>query len=50
MTVDSGGVGYYVGFYTSLAFGPDGGPAISYDDFSNQNLKFARKGLFSATC
>ena len=42
-TVDSGGS---VGEYTSLAFGPDGQPAISYRDVSNLDLKFARKGIF----
>jgi hypothetical protein len=38
-TVDSAGS---VGSYTSLAFGPDGQPAISYFDSTNNDLKFAR--------
>ena len=38
-TVDSAGD---VGMSTSLAFGPDGQPAISYYDNSNLHLKFAR--------
>ncbi len=42
-TVDSAGtVGEY---YTSLAFGPGGQPAISYYDTTNGDLKFARKGF-----
>jgi len=38
-TVDSVGD---VAYYTSLAFGPDGQPAISYTDNGNWDLKFAR--------
>lgn len=38
-TVDSVG---FVGAFTSLAFGPDGQPAISYYDSGNADLKFAR--------
>ena len=38
-TVDGAGS---VGRHTSLTFGPDGQPAISYRDFSNDDLKFAR--------
>jgi hypothetical protein len=38
-TVDSTGS---VGEYTSIAFGPDGQPAISYYDDPSGNLKFAR--------
>ncbi len=38
-SVDSAG---YVGTYTSLAFGPDGQPAISYSGGTNVDLKFAR--------
>src|SRR5690606_35022910 len=30
------------GYYTSLAFCPDGRPAISYQDISNADLRFAR--------
>ena len=33
---------FIVGSDTSLAFGPDGQPAISYYDDSNSDLKFAR--------
>ena len=43
-TVDSAGI---VGYATSLAFGPDGQPAISYYDGSNLDLKFARMGIFT---
>lgn len=43
-TVDSAG---NVGLYASLAFGPDGQPAIAYCDGSNCDLKFARMGLFT---
>ena len=39
MVVDSAGD---VGDFTSLAFGPDGQPAISYHDDTNGDLKFAR--------
>jgi len=42
--VDSAGS---VGRHTSLAFGPDGQPAISYFDDSNGDLKFARMGIFT---
>jgi hypothetical protein len=42
--VDSAGS---VGGHTSLAFGPDGQPAISYYDASNGDLKFARMGIFT---
>ena len=38
-TVDSAGS---VGEFTSLAFGPDGQPAISYYDNANGDLEFAR--------
>ena len=38
-TVDSAGA---TGEYTSLAFGPDGQPAISYYDKINGDLRFAR--------
>ena len=38
-TVDSAGS---VGEFTSLAFGPDGQPAISYYDNATGDLKFAR--------
>lgn len=37
------------GVSTSLAFGPDGQPAISYYDDANDDLKFARMGLYSPT-
>ena len=43
-TVDSEGS---VGGYASLAFGPDGQPAIAYYDETNCDLKFARMGLFT---
>ena len=43
-TVDSLGS---VGSFTSLAFGPDGLPAISYYDNTNFDLKFARMGVFT---
>ena len=33
--------------FTSLAFGPDGQPAISYRDATNGDLKFARMGVFT---
>ena len=33
--------------FTSLAFGPDGLPAISYRDATNFDLKFARMGVFT---
>ena len=32
---------------TSLAYGPDGQPAISYWDNTNGDLKFARMGVFT---
>lgn len=36
-----------VGSITSLAFGPDGQPAISYFYNTSSDLKIARKGIFS---
>jgi hypothetical protein len=36
-----------VGSYCSLAYGPDGQPAIAYgDDTGARLIKFARKGVF----
>ena len=38
-----------VGYDASLAFGPDGQPAIAYTDYTTSGpaiLKFARKGVF----
>ena len=46
---DGTGSGMNVGAFTSLAFGPDGQPAISYYDTTNGNLKFARKGIFRSS-
>ena len=37
------------GSYTSLAFGPDGQPPISYRDPANGDVKFARKGIFRSS-
>ena len=42
-TVDAPGG---VGESASLAFSPDGQPTISYHDYGNGDLKFARKGVF----
>ena len=38
-TVDAAG---FTGYFTSLAFSPDGQPAISYYDGTNGDLRFAR--------
>jgi hypothetical protein len=43
-TVDSLGC---IGQNNSLAFGPDGQPVISYLDYTNYDLKIARKGVFT---
>ena len=43
-TVDASG---FVGYDTSLVFGPDGQPAISYFESSSEDLKFARMGVFT---
>ena len=40
-TVDGVGTSTIFGQHTSLAYGPSGQPAISYQDVSNQDLKFA---------
>lgn len=45
-TVDSASV---VGEYSSLAFGPDGQPALSHPQQVIGGLRFARKGLFKTT-
>ena len=37
------------GDFCTLAFGPDGQPAIVYSDDTNVVLKFARKGVFTPT-
>ena len=37
---------YHVGQFSSIAFGPDGQPAIAYYDEFNGSLKFARRGIF----
>lgn len=41
--------GLHVGQFSSIAFGPDGQPAIAYFDEANGMLKFARKGIFRPT-
>ena len=40
-TVDGYGAVTIFGHYTSLAYGPSGQPAISYQNVTNQDLKFA---------
>ena len=43
VTVDSADS---VGTFLSMAFSPAGQPAISHCDSTNEDLKFARKGVF----
>lgn len=44
---ETGSAGYAVGGSVSLAFGPDGQPAMAYYDITNGDLKFARRGIFT---